>query len=284
MIGNQSRCKDNFSCAKNSVFRFRQLMSKRLPHTSDNVCLAVDEESVMYAVGSKAHVDLLDARTLQVCFKCWCNVNGQLSWIVVIVFREYENSQAKAAQMEFGIVLSRFFILEIWACGSIDFFPGLLASKATYFLLERVLEPFYFMTFVLRNHWNWVPALTVLLILRLQPDGWWVFTIWLNYAFCEINTCVVQNRQESNMFHPQDGNQKYSPAVYTHCFDSSGTRVFVAGGPLQCSMKGNYIALFQWLTCIRFVVSRAQSVGHSAERVESMSSPKLYLFNWFLDG
>ena len=32
----------------------------------ENVCLAVDDDSFQYAVGSKAHTDLLDARTLQV--------------------------------------------------------------------------------------------------------------------------------------------------------------------------------------------------------------------------
>ena len=32
----------------------------------ENVCISVDDDSFMYAVGSKAHSDLLDARTLQV--------------------------------------------------------------------------------------------------------------------------------------------------------------------------------------------------------------------------
>jgi hypothetical protein len=41
-------------------------MSKKLPHTLENVCLSTDEECQMYAVGSKAHTDLLDSRTLQV--------------------------------------------------------------------------------------------------------------------------------------------------------------------------------------------------------------------------
>ena len=31
----------------------KQLMSKRLPHTMENVCLATDEDCQMYAVGSK---------------------------------------------------------------------------------------------------------------------------------------------------------------------------------------------------------------------------------------
>ena len=42
-------------------------MSKKLPHTADNVCLAVNEEYSTYAVGSKTNTDLIDARTLQVC-------------------------------------------------------------------------------------------------------------------------------------------------------------------------------------------------------------------------
>ena len=43
----------------------KQVMSKRLPHTMENVCLSTDEECQLYAVGSKAHTDLLDSRTLQ---------------------------------------------------------------------------------------------------------------------------------------------------------------------------------------------------------------------------
>ena len=45
--------------------RMKQVMSKRLPHTMENVCLSTDEECQLYAVGSKAHTDLLDSRTLQ---------------------------------------------------------------------------------------------------------------------------------------------------------------------------------------------------------------------------
>ena len=43
-----------------------QVMSKKLPHNMENVCLSTDEEANMYAVGSKGSTDLLDARTLQV--------------------------------------------------------------------------------------------------------------------------------------------------------------------------------------------------------------------------
>ena len=30
---------------------------------------------------------------------------------------------------------------------------------------------------------------------------------------------------------------RYFPAIYTHCYDTSGTRLFAAGGPLQCGLK-----------------------------------------------
>ena len=38
--------------------RMKQLMSKRLPHTMENVCLATDEDCQMYAVGSKVGTNI----------------------------------------------------------------------------------------------------------------------------------------------------------------------------------------------------------------------------------
>ncbi|CAH1961388.1 unnamed protein product [Acanthoscelides obtectus] len=40
-------------------------------------------------------------------------------------------------------------------------------------------------------------------------------------------------------------NVKYVPAIYTHCYDSSGTRLFSAGGPLPATLTGNYAGLWQ---------------------------------------
>lgn len=51
-------------------------MTKKLPHTMENVCLATDEDAQMYAVGSKANTDLLDARTLQAIKKIPSRNNG----------------------------------------------------------------------------------------------------------------------------------------------------------------------------------------------------------------
>ena len=57
-------------------------------------------------------------------------------------------------------------------------------------------------------------------------------------SFQQRDDHYVQNME-------MQGVQKYSPAIYTHCYDTSGTRLFAAGGPLQIGLKGNYIALFQ---------------------------------------
>ena len=64
------------------------------------------------------------------------------------------------------------------------------------------------------------------------------------FDFYIIFICFFQHRDDhfmqQDMMHP-----KYSPAIYTHCYDTSGTRLFAAGGPLKVEVKGNYIALFQ---------------------------------------
>ncbi|KAI1278491.1 DDB1- and CUL4-associated factor 12-like protein 1 [Halotydeus destructor] len=36
----------------------------------------------------------------------------------------------------------------------------------------------------------------------------------------------------------------YHPAIYTHCFDVSGTKIFAAGGPLPACITGNYAAIW----------------------------------------
>ncbi|KPJ18503.1 DDB1- and CUL4-associated factor 12 [Papilio machaon] len=38
---------------------------------------------------------------------------------------------------------------------------------------------------------------------------------------------------------------KYVPAIYTHCYDDSGTRIFTAGGPLPAPLIGNYAGIWQ---------------------------------------
>lgn len=38
---------------------------------------------------------------------------------------------------------------------------------------------------------------------------------------------------------------RYVPAIYTHAYDISGTRLFAAGGPLPAQMVGNYAGIWQ---------------------------------------
>ncbi|KAK7575919.1 hypothetical protein V9T40_012205 [Parthenolecanium corni] len=38
---------------------------------------------------------------------------------------------------------------------------------------------------------------------------------------------------------------RYTPAIYTHCYDSSGMRLFCAGGPLSTTLSGNYASVWQ---------------------------------------
>ena len=38
--------------------------------------------------------------------------------------------------------------------------------------------------------------------------------------------------------------QEYPNAIYTHCYDDSGTRLFAAGGPLPAGLYGNYAGLW----------------------------------------
>lgn len=37
---------------------------------------------------------------------------------------------------------------------------------------------------------------------------------------------------------------RYTPAIYTHCYDESGTRFFAAGGPLAIERKGHYASIW----------------------------------------
>jgi WD repeat-containing protein 40A len=34
-------------------------------------------------------------------------------------------------------------------------------------------------------------------------------------------------------------------AIYTHCYDPTGTKLFTAGGPLALVLYGNYAALWE---------------------------------------
>jgi len=159
--------------------KMKQVMSKKLPHTLENVCLSTDEECQMYAVGSKAHTDLLDSRTLQSVRKI-----------------PSRNSGCGIRSVSF-----KGNILTIGTGIGLMLFWDLRASK----FLESTMNS---------NR-----------AVQLKASRGWV--------------------QRDDTFMDAFQNQKYLPAIYTHCYDTSGTRLFAAGGPLQCGLKGNYIGLWQ---------------------------------------
>jgi len=159
--------------------RMKQLMSKRLPHTMENVCLATDEDCQMYAVGSKAHTDLLDSRTLQPVRKI-----------------PSRNSGCGIRSVSF-----KGNILTIGTGIGLMLFWDLRASK----FLESTMNS---------NR-----------AVNLKASKGW----------------VKRNDQYMDQFQTQ----KYAPAIYSHCYDDSGTRLFASGGPLQIGLEGNYMGLWQ---------------------------------------
>jgi len=160
--------------------RFRQIMSKKLPHGTENVCLAVDNDSSIYAVGSKQNTDLLDARTFQAVKKITSR-NGQ--------------SNIRSVSFQGNI-------LTIGNGNGVVLFWDVRAGKH----LESTM--------------NTNRAVT------LKASRGWV-------------------NQSDQFVNDYGNNQRYAPAIYTHCYDTSGTRLFAAGGPLQIGLKGNYLSLFQ---------------------------------------
>jgi len=85
-------------------------MSKKLPHSSENVCLTVDDDSVMYAVGSKANTDLLDARTLQVRKPELGSEHGLVSLYHYILLDEAYEHRHKPTKNVFNRIL---FMMQI---------------------------------------------------------------------------------------------------------------------------------------------------------------------------
>jgi WD repeat-containing protein 40A len=51
-------------------------------------------------------------------------------------------------------------------------------------------------------------------------------------------------RQDEEYYEAYLSNMDYKPAIYTHKYDDTATRLFVAGGPLPANISGNYAALW----------------------------------------
>lgn len=150
----------------------------------ENVCLAVHEDYGLYAVGSKSHTSLMDARTIQCVRKILSKYSG------------------------YGIRSTNFYssLLSIGTGQGTVMFYDLRAGK------------------YLESNVNSARSATL-----KSSSGW-------TYPDEEIIMDVYRT--------------KYTPAIYTHCVDMSGTRIFAAGGPLPITLCGNYIGLYHWYLVI----------------------------------
>ncbi|XP_076258429.1 DDB1 and CUL4 associated factor 12-like protein [Rhynchophorus ferrugineus] len=160
-----------------SAETFRQKLSRKLPSSQENVCMAI-QDSGLYAIGCKSYTLLLDSRTLQAVKKVSSRYTG---------------------------------------CGiRSTSFQGDILTVGT--------------------------GLGILMFYDLRAG---------KYLESSINTSrtVVLKGSKGYVF-PDDEfgdphNIKYVPAIYTHCYDTSGTRLFTAGGPLPATLTGNYAGLWQ---------------------------------------
>lgn len=80
-----------------------------------------------------------------------------------------------------------------------------------------------------------------------------VLCLWIKLITMEkwvlvmiMTTVLYYFQKKSSMFWElYHSYQDYHPAVYTHCYDTTGTRLFVAGGPLPAFLEGCYLGLWQ---------------------------------------
>ncbi|XP_018615633.1 DDB1- and CUL4-associated factor 12 [Scleropages formosus] len=166
-----------------------KLLSTKLPHCKENVCLAYGQEWSVYAVGSQAHVSFLDPRQPPHNIKS-VSSRERGSGIRSVSFYEHivTVGTGQGSLLFYDIRAQRFL-------------EDPLSSGCGY--RSRSGEG----------------------ILRLSTGKGWLNhdETWRSY-FSDIN------------FFPN--------AVYTHCYDASGTKLFVAGGPLCSGLHGNYAGLW----------------------------------------
>ncbi|KAL1508941.1 hypothetical protein ABEB36_003755 [Hypothenemus hampei] len=161
------------------VETFKQRISRKLPSSQDNVCMAVQDSGNVYAIGCRSYTLLLDCRTLQAIKK---------------VYSRYSGCGIRSAT-----------------------FQGDILTVGT--------------------------GLGMLMFYDLKAG---------KYLESSINTSrtVILKGSKGYVFPDEEymdniQNVKYVPAIYTHCYDSTGTRLFTAGGPLPATLTGNYAGLWQ---------------------------------------
>ncbi|XP_066254472.1 DDB1- and CUL4-associated factor 12 homolog [Euwallacea similis] len=158
---------------------FRQKLSRKLPSSQENVCMAVQEMGSVYAIGCRSYTLLLDCRTLQAIKK---------------VSSRYSGCGIRSAT-----------------------FQGDILTVGT--------------------------GLGMLMFYDLKAGK------YLDSSINSSRTVILKGSKgyvfPDEEFMDNIQNIKYVPAIYTHCYDSTGTRLFTAGGPLPATLTGNYAGLWQ---------------------------------------
>lgn len=166
-----------------------KILSTKLPHCKENVCLAYGQDWSVYAVGSQAHVSFLDPRQPTQSIKS-VNSRERGSGIRSVSFYEHivTVGTGQGSLLFYDIRAQRF--------------------------LENPLNP--------TGGYRKCPGDG---ILKLTTGKGWLNhdETWRSY-FSDIHS--------------------FPNAVYTHCYDDSGTKLFVAGGPLCSGLHGNYAGLW----------------------------------------
>jgi WD repeat-containing protein 40A len=65
-----------------------------------------------------------------------------------------------------------------------------------------------------------------------------------NVRFCLLIRGARALQQRNEVYHNYFWNVPIHNAIYTHCYDDTGERMFVAGGPLQLGLCGGYAAIW----------------------------------------
>ncbi|XP_035487725.2 DDB1- and CUL4-associated factor 12 [Scophthalmus maximus] len=166
-----------------------KILSTKLPHCKENVCLAYGQEWSVYAVGSQAHVSFLDPRQPTHSIKS-VNSRERGSGIRSVSFYEHivTVGTGQGSLLFYDIRAQRFLENPLNPAGGCRKCPG-----------DGILK--------LSTGKGW-----------LNHDE-----TWRSY-FSDIHS--------------------FPNAVYTHCYDDSGTKLFVAGGPLCSGLHGNYAGLW----------------------------------------
>ena len=180
----------------------------------------------MYAVGSKGSTDLLDARTLHVTVVSLPILDLMLMQIFLLKVVKKISSPSRYRGCGIRSVSFKGNILTIGTGKGIILFWDLRAQRFLEFAMnsDRAV--------CLETSKGWLVSYEATYSLQLEREK----PHFLHFQ--QRDDLFLQNLDGIQQ-------QKYSPAIYTHCYDESGTRLFAAGGPLMSGLTGNYIALFQ---------------------------------------